>query len=311
MTPEETALSDTLAKATWPELGELWKAALQEFLENIGVPEHFADVVEIVRSHSLYRSLEADWITLPTRVRQERYARLLEIAERAGYETRPFCMRCGACCMGSSPSLFDDDLRLFTEGLLRRDQVLTLRAGERVSLPLGLGTMTLKDEVLKIRESPETGACLFYDPEERTCGIYAERPMQCRAQACWDTSDVQEVLRKGKKLARAHVVSPEEPVAPALVAHEAHCSVLGLAEAFEDATGGREDGMETILSALTYDAEIRPLLRDKLPLPEAELPFYFGRPLTQVVKQFGVHVVPDGDGYRLEPVTAADAPEEH
>jgi len=294
---------DQLARATWPELETLWQDALRDFLSEIGAPDEFDQAAQLVRDHAFTRSLEVDWITLPSKAREDRYARLLEVLQEAGYATRPFCTRCGACCEGGSPSLHAEDLRLFSEGIVRRDQVYTLRAGQRVRLPVDLGTMVLKDEAIKLREAPESGHCIFYDAGSKECGIYHDRPLQCRAQACWDLADVQKVIRRGKKLSRADVVAPDEPVAPALVAHESHCSLVGLAEAFEDVAHGREDGLEVIYGALSYDAEIRSLLAERLPLPEGELEFYFGRPLAQVVRQFGVDVVPDGDGYRLEPRT--------
>ncbi len=297
--------STQLAEASWVELEALWQQALREFMERIGASEHLAEATEAVRAHAFTCALEADWITLPTRAREERYGRLLDLLQVIGYQTRPYCVRCGACCQGASPSLFAEDQRLFDEGLVTRAQVYTLRAGERVNLPLELGSMTLKDEVIKLREDPDTGHCLFYDEAEGGCRIYAERPLQCRAQACWDTADIQQVLKRSPKLARAHVVDPSEPVAPALVAHESHCSVVGLAEAFEDAAHGRADGVEVVIDALAYDEQLRPLLSEKLPLPAEELEFYFGRPLEQVVQQFGVRVVREPEGNRLEPLPGA------
>lgn len=307
---EDRPFVERLALASFAELETLWQETLAEFMRQIGVPENQEQAAEALRRHPFYQGLEADWLTLPSKAREDRYARLLELLERVGYETRPFCLRCGACCQGSSPSLFLEDKRLFDEGLVTRAEAVTLRAGERVRLPLGQGSQALSEETIKLREDPETGYCLFYDSETRGCRIYLERPLQCRAQACWDTSDVESVLRKEERLTRAHLVSPDEPVAPALPAHEARCSVLGLAEAFEDLANGKEDALDVVIAALAYDTELRPLLRDKLPLPEAELEFTFGRPLVRVVEQFGVRVVPDGEGYRLEPLPREPSTEE-
>lgn len=294
-----------LAEASFDELEAMWQETLADFLAKIGVPEHLEQAAAALRAQPFYKALAADWITLPSRAREDRYARLLELLERAGYETRPYCLRCGACCEGASPSLFREDKRLFDDGIVTRAQAVTLRAGERVRLPAGGGSEALAEETIKLREDPETGCCVFYDAEERRCGIYLERPLQCRAQACWDVSDVEKVLAKETRLTRADLVDPDEPVAPALPAHEARCSVLGLAEAFEDAAGGREDAMAAVIGALAWETEMRPLLAERLPLPEEELDFYFGRPLAQVVEQFGVRVVEDGEGYRLEPLPGA------
>lgn len=298
---EETRpFAERLAEASFEEMEALWGDALGDFMIKIGVPQNQEQAADAIRSHPFYGSLRADWVTLPTRAREDRYSRLLDLLQRAGYETRPMCLRCGACCQGASPSLFVEDRRLFDEGIVKRAQALTLRAGERVRLPFGQGSVALTEETIKLREDPDTGCCLFFDPVDRSCGIYLERPLQCRAQACWDTSDVETVLAKEDRLVRAHLVEPDETVAPALPAHEARCSVLGLAEAFQDLAGGREDAMQLIIAALAYDGELRPLFAKNLPMPVEELDFYFGRPLSVVVEQFGVRVVPDPEGHRLE-----------
>lgn len=309
-TPENRPFQERLAEASFAELESFWQEALGDFLQKIGVPENLAAATEAFRRHPFYQGLETDWITLPSRAREERYARLLEIVERVGYDTRPYCLRCGACCQGASPSLFLEDRRLFDDGIVTRAQAYTLRTGERVRLPLGRGSEALAEETIKLREDSKTGFCLFYVPDDRSCRIYAERPLQCRAQACWDTSDVEGVLRREERLTRAHIVNPDDPVAPALPAHEARCSVVGLAEAFEDLAAGKGDALEVVIDALAYDAELRPLLAERLPLPEAELEFFFGRPLSRVVEQFGVRVVAEGEDYRLEllPEARAKAP---
>jgi Fe-S-cluster containining protein len=298
----DSTFSERLGQADLNELEALWLAALRRFLQEIQAADHYAEAEAQVRQHPAWTALQADWITLPTRAREERYQRLLEAVEQAGYATRPYCISCGACCRRASPSLFVDDRELLTRGIVKRSQVYTLRRGERVRLPEPLGTMQLSDEMIKIRESDQ-GHCLFFDAEAGRCTIYDDRPLQCRAQACWDLSDLKEALTQREPLTRPHVLSSDEPVAEAVIAHEAHCSVFALAEDFEDVVRGKETAMSSILDALAYDTQLRPFLAEKLPLPEEDLEFLFGRPLTRVVRQFGVEVVREPDGtHRLQPV---------
>ncbi|MFH2005214.1 MAG: YkgJ family cysteine cluster protein [bacterium] len=304
----EAPFVEKLGRASLEEVEAMWQEALQEFMERIGVPERLGEAAASVRRDPAWTGLAVDWITLPTVIRQTRYGELLSALERAGYATRQECLRCGDCCRGASPSLFLDDLRLLTEGVVKRSQIFTLRRGEAVSLPAPLGTMVLRDETIKLREHPETGYCLFFDDDENHCGIYFDRPLQCRAQACWDTQVIEHAVKHEERLSRAHVLSPDEPVAEALLAHEAHCALEPIADAFAAVAQGEEQALELILDALAYDAQLRPLLVDKLPLPADELDFVFGRPLSRVVEMYGVRVAPQPDGsFELVPL-AADAP---
>jgi len=303
---EQVSFNERLGAASPEELEELWKAALREFMGQIGVPKRYAEAEGSVLRHESWTSMSADWISLPSVLRQQRYGELLEVLREAGYATRAECLRCGDCCRKSGPTLFVDDLRLFEEGLLLRNQVYTLRRGERVSLPDG-GTMVLKDETLKVRDNPETGHCLFLDDDIDRCQIYHGRPLQCRAQACWDTSDIEHAITHEERLSRAHVVGPDEPVAKAILAHESHCALPLLADAFAELAEGNAQAAERIVDALAYDTELRPLLTEKLPLPADELDFYFGRPLIDVVRMYGVRVIADAGTFRLEPIAPAES----
>jgi Fe-S-cluster containining protein len=303
---EKESFAEKFTSADTAEVEALWKEALREFMGQVGVPERYVEAEGSVLRHEAWTSMSADWASLPPGVRQQRYGELLEVLREAGYATRAECLRCGDCCRKSGPTLFLDDLRLFDEGLLQRSQVFTLRRGERVSLPDG-GTMVLKDETLKVRDNPETGHCLFLDDDIDRCQIYHGRPLQCRAQACWDTSDIEHAITHEERLNRAHVIKPDEPVADAILAHESHCALPLLADAFAELAEGNAQAAESIVDALAYDTQLRPLLVEKLPLPAEELDFTFGRPLVDVIQMYGVQVIAEGDSFRLEPLAVPPA----
>jgi len=303
---EQESFNEKLGGASLVEVEGMWKEALREFMGQIGAPERYVEAEGSVLHHASWTSLATDWITLPQVVRRQRYGELLEVLREAGYATRPECLRCGDCCRKSGPTLFTDDLRLFEEGLLQRNQVYTLRRGERVQVPDGTGTMILDEETLKVRDNPQTGHCFFFDDDIDRCQIYHGRPLQCRAQACWDTSDIEHAFANEERLCRAHVVGPDEPVAEAILAHEAHCALALLADAFADLAEGHDQAADRLVDALAYDAQLRPLLTENLPLPPDELDFYFGRPLAQVVEMYGIRVVTEGDEHRLEPMAPAE-----
>jgi len=306
---KETSFVEKLGGASLEEVEALWQEALQEFMDRIGVPERYGEAEASVRLDPAWTGLSADWITLPSAIRQTRYGELLSMLERCGYATRQECLRCGDCCRGASPSLFLDDLRLLNEGVVKRSQIYTLRRGEAVSLPAPLGTMVLRDETIKLRANPETGYCLFFDDNENSCSIYFDRPLQCRAQACWDTEVIEHAVKHEERLNRAHVLSPDEPVTEALLAHESHCALEPIADAFAAVGQGEEQALERVIDALAYDAQLRPLISEKLPLPAEELDFVFGRPLSQVVEMYGVRVSSQPDGsFELVPLAPPAPP---
>ena len=76
---ETPSFVDQLAAASWPEVETLWQQALREFMAEIGVPENYDQAAEAVRDNVFTKTLEADWITLPTAAREDRYGRLLEV----------------------------------------------------------------------------------------------------------------------------------------------------------------------------------------------------------------------------------------
>jgi len=88
-------------------------------------------------------------------------------------------------------------------------------------------------------------------------------------------------------------------------AHDERCSAARLGAAFgEWHDSGREAALEQILDQLRYDTALRSLVQERLGLGEGELEFYFGRPLIQIIRPYGLRVERDGDGtYHLVPDT--------
>ena len=111
-------------------------------------------------------------------------------------EKRTHCIRCGECCLKSSPTLQKEDVPLVTDGRIRWRRLFTIRPGEIVLDPLEDGLKITESEIIKVRENPERGGCIFYRDEKKACAIYEDRPVQCVALACWDPEDFFEVYRR-------------------------------------------------------------------------------------------------------------------
>ncbi len=215
-------------------------------------------------------------------------------------QKRTSCIRCGSCCKGSGPSLLKKDLDLFTSGVLSHENTYTIRAGELVRSPEDGQIYESFMEIIKIRGKENSPVCIFYS-DDGGCGIYENRPLQCRQYECWQRSDLYGGLQKNA-LSRKELFGSVDVLLDIIAKHEEKCSYGTLSAAFERVAGGDENAVEEIMDMLQYDTYIRPFLKEKLNVPDDALYLILGRPLTESVNEFGFRVVTEGDDYILLPI---------
>jgi Fe-S-cluster containining protein len=270
--------------------------ALRDVLTALHVDDQFHVVAKQIEKAAWFRSLERTWERLDPAIRGKEWQALVERLVEISYANRPYCLRCGECCRGGSPSLHVEDLGLWSQGLLSPRELYTLRSGEPVYLNVEGHLGSLPEELVKIRQQSETGHCIFYQEEEKACRIYEHRPLQCRVQACWDPGPFEELWRAGK-LSRRHLVQDDQEMLELIGAHDERCSAESLGAACgEWYESGREAAIRQILDQLRYDTALRSLVQERLGLGEGELAFYFGRPLNHIIRPYGFRVERDGDG---------------
>lgn len=209
--------------------------------------------------------------------------------------TRFHCIRCGECCLKSSPTLQAEDLRLVEDGRLEKRNLVTIRKGEVVTNPVSGIVGPAASEYLKIKEKggKERG-CIFYDDVSKGCTIYDHRPLQCRALACWDTREILEVLDR-PNLMRRDVV--HDGVLLGLMAkHEARCSHTVLDDHVRSISRQGNRAVERIVDLLKFDHHLRPFVSEKLGVPLDEMNFHFGRPLADTIGAYGLQVIRRPDG---------------
>ena len=85
--------------------------------------------------------------------------------------------------MKGGPTLHEEDAVLFSNGVLNKADVYTLRIGE-VARNIDDTLMVIQQEMIKIKGQGESWSCLFYDDDENACKIYDHRPAECRALQC-------------------------------------------------------------------------------------------------------------------------------
>ncbi len=219
-------------------------------------------------------------------------------------QKRTSCIRCGKCCTDSSPSLLKEDLALFTSGVLSYDNTYTIRQGELVRSHGDGHIYESFTELIKIRSKGEGPVCIFYG-EDEGCGIYENRPSQCRQYECWRQVDLYGGLEKNS-LVRKELFNDVDVLLDIIGKHEEKCSYEKLHGAFERVAQRDENAVEEIMDMLQYDTYLRPFLNEKFNVPDDAMDLLLGRPLVEAVNEFGFRVVREGDDYILLPLEKAE-----
>ncbi|MDY7001441.1 MAG: YkgJ family cysteine cluster protein [Thermodesulfobacteriota bacterium] len=200
--------------------------------------------------------------------------------------TRTECERCGQCCEKGGPALHHWDMDLFERGVIKYRHVYTLRKGELVYDQFKDALVPLEREIVKVKGQGRTWTCIFYDKEDHACSIYKHRPLECVALKCWDLRELEEVYDRDR-IARSPLVPEKSAMGEIIADHEKRCAVslLGeLSSALE--TDRRESAKEAIETLSRYDQAVRDLMRERAGLEPEDLDFFFGRPVSRILRQF-------------------------
>ena len=207
---------------------------------------------------------------------------------------RTHCIRCGECCLGSSPTLQMADVSLVYDGFIGRGNLYTIRSGELVRDNIRGELRVTDKEIIKIKEKENSLGCIYYDEKEKACTIYEYRPIQCEALACWDESEFMRVYARPKVVRRD--IIRDKIVLGLMNEHDKRCSYMELDRYMRQIKKDGEDAVEKILEILRFDHHIRTFTSKKLGIGFSEMDFLFGRPLIDTIKMFGLKVIKQNDG---------------
>ncbi|MCB2225275.1 MAG: YkgJ family cysteine cluster protein [Desulfarculaceae bacterium] len=200
------------------------------------------------------------------------------------------CLGCGSCCRVSSPTLYAEDLPRLQEAGLGHEALITLRPGERVySARLGR-FQVLAEELIKLRE--EGGACSRLTP--RGCGIYEQRPLQCRWLECWSGRNAGQLTER-PRLGRAELLADDHTARALAREYEAKVPAAQLHAALAAAAEGDTEGAEQALALLELDHRLRAGISAKFGYAPETLPLILGRPALEVAANYGLEVALEND----------------
>ncbi|SFM79782.1 YkgJ family cysteine cluster protein [Thermodesulforhabdus norvegica] len=267
------------------QLLEAWKEQMKNIVADL---ESLLPVRRLqlqVESHPEALQIFRNWESAAPSEKVQFWKELIEITRKESLNPLPACVQCGECCRGGSPSLYLEDLELLRSEKIPMDRLVTLRRGEPVRDPRRGKAHFLIDERIKIKEKPGSNECVFFDPVSCLCGIYENRPLQCRAQACWDPSYFNE-LSEQPYLTRRDVLGDVELLMDLLQEHDRKCSFERLHALFQRLSRGEEVAAE-IIDLVSYESHFRNFVASQLNIPEGVLDFVFGRSLESLLPLFG------------------------
>lgn len=225
------------------------------------------------------------------------------------------CKRCGACCEAGGPVLHLEDLALIHDGLLPLDHLVTLRAGELARDPVACATggepSPLGAEIVRMKGSEHDGGdeeggaswrcplLVVWDGEGdcalTSCGLHPRRPAQCGALDCRDTSALG-AMYETDRLSRAVLFANVPELTELMAEHERKVPLTRVAElclalrSSDEGSAAETDALDELRGLMAYDRSLRETLAEELPTVAPLLSLMLGRPLAEILVQFGLEL---------------------
>lgn len=201
------------------------------------------------------------------------------------------CIRCGTCCEKGGPALHMDDLKTVLDKSISPENLYTIRKGEMVYDNVKGGLVKTPQEIVKIKSSQGSKACIYYDEGKKACRIYEIRPLECRIMACWD-SGPSEASYTVDRINRESVFGRVDWLMDLIHTHEEKCGYERIEELAEKRLRNHAGAVDELLETVSYDNEMRRVVQGKTGMSAEMMDFVFGRPLEKTIPaQFGIKIM--------------------
>ncbi|MFH1983966.1 MAG: YkgJ family cysteine cluster protein [Pseudomonadota bacterium] len=208
------------------------------------------------------------------------------------------CRRCGTCCRKGGPALHLEDRALVESGRIPLKDLVTIRTGEMVHENVKNRLTPASGDIIKIRGTGDRWTCCYLG-DDNSCGIYDDRPMECRILECRAPEAFLAAYEKDR-LTREHLLAGAEGLWPLVQEHEQRCDMVLLRRLFNGFS--KEESqlyLRRISDIVQYDRELRAVLTESGRVDPALFDFLFGRPVADIIYMFGYRLQQDGSGERL------------
>lgn len=200
------------------------------------------------------------------------------------------CIRCGTCCIKGGPSFHHEDKMLIEKGIILSKYLYTIRAGELAYDNVKGHLIPASSDIIKVKGRQNSWTCIFFDKETKGCMIYENRPVECRALKCWNTTEIERIYSKNR-LTRKDLIAKVQGLWDLVEDHQSRCSydnIRRLADLWN--SDKKKSAIEGIIEIIQYDIHMRSLVVKKGGMDPDMLDFLFGRPLVETIKTFGFRV---------------------
>jgi len=191
--------------------------------------------------------------------------------------------------MHGGPALHIEDLDLFAPEQLGVNNLVTIRKGEMVYLPLSKVPHQADHEFVKIQGRGGEWSCTFFDRLSSTCTVYDKRPVACRLLKCWDTEDILNISGK-RLLSRFDIIEDADPMLAFIRHHEKVCPIPPLNDILVrlNSSEQRDRTLEELEKLVNMDMRLRILAARENSLTMPQELFYLGRPVFQLLVPMGI-----------------------
>jgi Fe-S-cluster containining protein len=205
------------------------------------------------------------------------------------------CIRCGTCCEKGGPAFHREDRELIDKGVIPSRHLFTIRKGEFAYDNVRGRLVPVDSDIIKIKGKKDTWTCIFFDEKDKKCTIYEDRPRQCRALKCWDTSELEKIYAR-RRLTRGDLIKDIEGLWELIEDHQERCDYEKIKKLISDLDSSHPgSARKKLVEIIRYDMEIRQLVVAKGGLDPEMLDFVFGRPLEKTLPNYGITVQRTGD----------------
>ncbi len=200
------------------------------------------------------------------------------------------CARCGTCCRKGGPCFHLQDRLLIENGTIPSKYLYTIREGELAFDNVKGCLIPAASDIIKIKGRQNEWACIFYDEAQKGCTIYADRPLECRTLACWDTRGFERIYEH-QRLTRADLIAGVAGLWDLIKDHQARCNPGEIQRLIKEFKAGQASrARHRLLEIIRYDAEIRKLVVAQGGMDAEMMEFLFGRPLPVILGNHGIRV---------------------
>jgi len=201
---------------------------------------------------------------------------------------RTHCIQCGTCCGKGGPALHKQDAHLIKSGKILCKSLVTIREGEPAFDNVRNQVVLSVSDIIKIKSKNNSRSCIFLDEEKAACGIYDNRPIECKALQCWDTTAIEKLYDRNR-ITRKDLLFETKDIWDLIIDHQNRCSYDRIRQLLDN--GKERDKSETeeeLRFLVRYDAHLRSLLSEKGGMDPDMMDFFFGQTLAVTILRLGV-----------------------